>query len=407
MAPEEAAQLVTSGSIVFVGSMGAEPVVLTAALWSRAPELHDVTVLTGTMLTGYPFLRAEAGGAFSLRTWFRPGTLIGGDTRQIDADFLPMSWAQTLRYLSSTTIDVALVTVSPADERGQHSVGISASNTLACVRNARLVIAQVNAEMPRTRGDSLVHESELDVVVHADAPLLEFPHRPGDDVDRAIGLRAAEHVPDRSTIQFGIGTIPASMLQGLIATGRNDLKILSQLTDAGRELIEAGACTTPAATVGEILGTRALYKWVDDNPMVEMRDGATTHGLASLCDVERFVSVNSALEVDLYGQVNSEFIDGTHVGGIGGSVDFALAAQLPGARSIIALRSTTRSGRPRIVPKLSPGAVTIQRTLVQTVVTEHGVADLRELSTRERALALAGIAAPEHRDELLRSAASL
>jgi 4-hydroxybutyrate CoA-transferase len=404
--PEDAVTAVRRGMTVYVGSMSAEPTSLTTALWARASELSNVTILGGMMLTGYPFLRPEARGAFTLRTWFMPGTLIGGTVKEISADFLPMSWAQTIRYLMRAPIDVAIVQVSPADASGFHSFGISASNTRAAVEAAKVVIVEVNEAMPRTRGDSLVHESEFDVVVHADHPLPEFPHRAADPIDDAIGLMAAERIPDGATIQFGIGTIPGATLKGLVALGRRDLRVISQLTDSARLLIEAGACTEedPKAMVGEILGTRQLYRWVHENPAISMVDGLKTHSIEGLSRVSNFASVNSALEVDLYGQVNSESVGGRQSGGIGGSIDFAIGAQFAGALSVVALRSTTTAGTSRIVSTLMPGAVTVPRTLVQVVITEHGVADLRALSVRERALALASIAAPEHRDQLMKAA---
>jgi 4-hydroxybutyrate CoA-transferase len=397
------------GMTVFVGSMSAEPLSLTSALWERSDELSNVTILTGTMLTGYPFLRADDGSAFKLRTWFMPGTLTGVDVSETTPDFLPMSWAQTMRYLVSTPIDIALIQVSPADKDGFHSFGISASNTRAAVRVAQTVIAEVNEEMPRTCGDSLVHESEFDVVVAADHQLPEFPHRLGDAVDDKIGELAAAQVPNGSTLQYGIGTIPASVLKGLVTLERRDLRLISQLTDPARSLIESGACVHegPQAVVGEILGTRDLYRWVHGNPAVSMADAFHTHTAEALGRTPQFVSVNSALEVDLYGQVNSEVMRGRQSGGIGGSMDFALGAQFEGARSIIALRSTARGGQSRIVANLMSSVVTIPRTLVQIVVTEHGVADLRSMAARERAAALAAIAAPEHRDELLMSARQL
>jgi acyl-CoA hydrolase len=405
----DAVDAIRSGMTVALGHVGAEPIVLTAALWERQQELRDITLLSGMMLTGYPFLRPGSEGAFRLKTWFMPGTLLSADARDVAAEYLPMNWTQTARFLLATSIDVALVQVSEADRQGYHSLGISTGQHRPLINSAKLVIAEVNPAMPRTRGDSLIHESELNILVRAEHALIPFPNRDGDAIDRTIGLRAAELIRDGSTIQFGIGAIPGAMLEGLIAVGRKDLRILSQVTDPARKLIEAGACVTdgPKAIIGEVLGSEDLYRWSHENDSLEMVDAMGTHTIESLISRKRFVSVNSALEIDLYGQVNSETLDGRQVGAIGGSVDFAIGAQMEGNLSVIALRSATKRGEPRIVPLLKPGPVTLPRSLVQMVVTEHGTADLRNKTMKERARALARIAHPDHREQLERNAAEL
>lgn len=405
----EAASLVASGQVVAVAQLGAEPVSITGALWARAPDVRDVTIVTGMMVTGYSFLKIPD-SPFRLRTWFMPGALLGGAFREVTAEYMPLSWAQTARWLCQLRPDVTLIQVSPADAEGFHSLGVSTSMTRPMMRGAGLVIAEVNARMPRTLGHSRVHRSEIDWLVPADHDIPDFPHRDGDAVDRAIGERAARFVPDGATLQFGIGTIPGATVGALIGEGRRDLRILSQLTDPAMRLIEAGAGTTkgPAAFVGDILGSQELYRWADGNPAVSMVTDATeSHGLDAVHRWSPLVSINSALEIDLYGQVNSEVTDGRTVGAIGGSIDFAMAAQVPGGTSVIALRSATRHGSSRIVPVLPAGPVTQPRSLQQFVVTEHGTADLRNLSVRERALAIADLAAPDHRDALRHAARRL
>jgi 4-hydroxybutyrate CoA-transferase len=300
--------------------------------------------------------------------------------------------------------------VSPADGDGFHSLGVCTSLTPPMLHGAGLVIAEVNRHMPRTRGHSLVHRSQIDVLVLADHEIPAFPHREGDETDRRIGERAATFVPDGATLQFGVGTIPGATVRALIGEGRRDLRILSQLTDPAMHLIDAGAGVSdgPAAVVGDILGSQDLYRWVDGNPAISMvSDALESHGLETIARWAPLVSINSALEVDLYGQVNSEVTDGRTVGAIGGGLDFAMAAQMPGGTSVIALRSATRHGASRIVPVLPAGPVTQPRSLQQFVVTEYGVADLRDRSVRERAVALAGIAHPDHRDALTIAARTL
>ncbi len=405
----DAISAITSGMVVATGSLSSEPLSLTSALWENAKGLKDVTIVSGMMLTGYPFLLNDRSEAFKLRTWFMPGTLLGGDAKNVKADFLPLTWAQTVRYLTEQAFDAVLVQVSPADANGYHSFGLNTSQARATLNKAKLVIAEVNEAMPRTRGDSLIHESAFDILVPADHALPEFPHREGDDIDREIGRLAAELVPDGATLQFGIGTIPGAALDGLIELGRRDISVISQMTDPARKLIESGVCVTsnPKALVGDVLGTHALYEWMDDNDQVHMTDGLTTHSIEKFAKRSGFVSINSALEIDLYGQLNADFLNGLQVGGIGGSVDFTIGAQVAGNRSIIALRSRTKRGVPRIVPNLNPGPVTVPRTLIQYVVTEYGVADLRNKTVRERALALAQIAHPDDRDALAEAAARL
>lgn len=406
---EEAASLISSGQTVAVAQLGAEPITITAALWARAEELADVTIVTGMMLTGYPFLKLPA-TPFRLRTWFMPGALLGQSFRDVNADYMPLTWAQTARWLGRLKPDVALIQVSPEDEDGFHSLGVCTSMTPAMMSGARLVVAEVNPQMPRTRGHALVHRSRIDVLVPADHPIPEFPHREADETDQRIGALAAAFVPDDATLQFGVGTIPAATVSALIRAGRKGLKVLSQLTDPAMHLIEAGACIAdgPSAVVGDIYGSQALYRWAHDNPAVRMVSDATqSHGLEGASGWAPLVSINSALEIDLYGQVNSEMTGGRVVGAIGGGLDFAMAAQLPGGTSVIALRATTRHGGSRIVPVLPAGPVTQPRALLQFVVTEFGVADLRDLSVRERAAAIAGLAHPDHRDALLDAAKRL
>ena len=406
----EAVSLITSGMKVAIETMSAEPLLLTSALWERAVDLKDLTIISG-LLMNYAFLKSKARENIRLRTWFMPGTLLKDSATKVDAEFLPLTSVQAVRYFESAKdIDVALVQVSPANAQGMHSFGINTSHTRALVKSAKLVIAEVNEEMPFTLGDSLIHESELDILVASNRPLPEFPNRGADASDIAIGRRVAEFVQDGATLQVGIGSIPGAFVEGLIQLGRKDLVFISLLTDAVRKLIEAGCCVAhnPKAVLVQTMGTRDLYRWVDHNPAIAMVDALTTHSLESLHARRNIVSVNSALEVDLYGQVNSELLDGKQAGGIGGSMDFAIGAQFEGALSIFALRSTTTSGASRILARFKgDGPVTIPRSLVHIVVTEHGVADLRNLSVRERAFALAAIAHPTHRQSLLDAAATL
>ncbi|WP_165040412.1 acetyl-CoA hydrolase/transferase family protein [Rhodococcus sp. 14C212] len=384
-------------------SLSAEPTALLHALAARTKELAGpITLVSGMFLDGYAALSPHLGHDIHLRTWFMPQTLLGDVGLGPHVDFLPLSWVQTYRYVLASTPDVCLIQVSPPDDNGFHSVGISASVNKALAQRARTVIAQVNPQMPYTFGDTLIHESEIDYLVEHDAPLVPFPHRRPDEIDDLIAGHIIDLIPDGATLQGGIGKVPEAVLRRLTSSGHSDLLITSQLTDAGRDLIEAGACRTdgPAAIVGEVVGSAELYRWVNREARVELQPAPITHGLKALSERRRFVSVNSTLEVDLYGQLNSEVVSKGQAGGIGGSVDFMMAAQLDDALSIIALPSTTARGRSRIIPVVDRGLVTAPRTLTQIVVTEQGIADLRGLTVGQRAEALLEVAHPDHRDEL-------
>ena len=406
---EDALLQVRSGMLVASGGLSAEPIVLLEALAERASATSSVTLLGGMFIDGYRALSPHLGNAIRLETWFMPLTLLGDVGMGPDVDFLPMTWTQVCRYVETLEIDVCLIMVSPADENGYYSLGISSSLNSFLVKRSRVVIAQVNDEMPYTLGDSLVHESQIDFIVEHSSPLPPYPLRPPGDLDAVIGRYVARLIPDGAMLQCGVGTIPEAVARRLAEEGRSGLRITGMLTDAGRGLVEAGCCVSdgPAIIVGEVCGSPDLYRWVDRNPAMVAKDGLHTHSLQALSEYPLFVSVNSTLEVDLFGQVNSEVLRTGQAGGIGGSVDFMMGAMFADNRSIVALPSITSRGVSRIVPSITKGLVTAPRTLVQFVVTEFGVADLRFLSASRRAEALANISHPDHREGLLAAAKEL
>jgi acyl-CoA hydrolase len=283
---------------------------------------------------------------------------------------------------------------------------------LPAARRAPLVIAQVNPRMPRTRGNACLHRSQIDWWVEVDEPLLPYPPPPITDVERAIGRHVAALVPDGATVQVGVGAIPQAVLEAL--GGHRDLALHSLLVDASVDLIERGVVTAAARRVhrgrldvAEVMGTTRLFDFVHDNPLVNMEPSAWVHDPEVVARYDRFVAINSALEVDLTGQVTAESLGGRQVAGIGGQFDFVLgASRSRGGVSIIALPSTGRAGAvSRIVPRLSPGAaVTTPRFVADWVVTEYGAAHLRGRGERERAAALVAVAHPRFREELERSA---
>jgi 4-hydroxybutyrate CoA-transferase len=406
---DEALLHVESGMTVAFPHLSAEPTALTAALWKRAEALTGITIVSGMLLSGYGFLIGPAASKICFKTWFMPGTLLRKSASEVQAEYLPLTWAQCARFLNETIMDVGLVPISPPDADGYHSLGLNCTVSRALIANSRLVIGQVNASVPHTLGDAKVHSSEFDVLVDATEPLIEYPARPTDAVDSAIGGYIAGLVPDDSTLSFGVGGIPGAAAEALIAKGARGLKFINTFTDPVMELIKAGCAdgNLPNAFCGEIFGTNGLYRWVDRNPALALTNALETHTPESFVRRKTVVSVNSALEVDLLGQVNAETIAGKQAGAMGGLVDFAAGGQVDGGRFILGLRSQTNSGRPRIVSRLDANIVSLSRTFVETVVTEFGVAELRNKSVNERATALAAIAHPDDRDELMKETAKL
>ncbi len=308
-----------------------------------------------------------------------------------------------------------LINVSPPDRHGFCSLGTSVIALPTAIRTAKTVIAQINAAVPRTLGDSFVHVDDIDLGVEVDVP--PYAHDPAiiGDVERRIGEYVAELVPDGATIQMGIGAIPAAVAKSL--TGKRDLGVHTEMmTDVVLELVEAGVVTGRAKDINAgrivatfMLGSERLYRWVDDNPMVEMRPVEYTNDTAIIRRFKRMIAINSAIEIDLTGQVCADSIGPRLYSGVGGQMDFVRGAALSDeGRAIIAFPSTAAGGAvSRIVPALSPGAgVVTTRGHVETIVTEWGVAEMRGRSIRDRARQLIAIADPSFRDELAAQARS-
>src|SRR5919108_662859 len=411
---EDAVAGVDSGQTIFVHGAAATPTTLLGALAARGPELSGVTTV-GLHLEGpCPHLAPSMEGHIRHRALF-----IGPSAREAvndrRADYVPI-FLSDIPHLFGRGIlplDVAFINVSPPDAHGFCSLGTSVDATLAAVQNARVVIAQLNAAMPRTLGDSFVHVDQIDCAVEVDEPPHEHPVAAIGEVEWRIGQHVGELVPDGATLQLGIGAIPAAVGEAL--RDKRDLGIHTELfTDTVVDLVEAGALTGAAKEINRgkivsafVLGTRRLYAFVADNPMVEMRPVDYTNDTAVIRRFRRMVAVNSAIEVDLSGQVVADTIGRRLYSGVGGQMDFIRGAALAEeGRAIIALPSTAAGGTAsRIVPTLREGAgVVTTRAHVRTVVTEWGVAELFGRSMAERAHALAGIAHPKFRDELTRAA---
>jgi len=332
-------------------------------------------------------------------------------------DFVPIRYFDTVSVFAgggAWAPDAVLVHCAPPDGAGYLSLGVSVSYALVAARRAPCVIAQVNSRMPRTLGNAFLHRSQIDAWVEAEHPLVEYPPTPVGEVERTIAHHVAELVPDGATVQVGVGSIPQAVMEAL--AGKRDLGVHSLLVDHMLLLIEAGVITNARKRlhrgrmdVGEIMGTARLFRWAHENPTVNMEPSDVVHDPEVIGSLGDFVSVNSALEVDLLGQVNAESVDGRQITGIGGQFDFVLgASRASGGRSIIALPSTGRQGKvSRIAARLPSGArVTTPRFVADYVITEYGTAALRGQSDAGRARAIARIAHPAFRESLEGEAAT-
>jgi len=414
---DEALALVKSGDTIFLHGGCATPTPLVEALARRAPELTDVRVVSLHTEGPAPHLAPSVAGHLRHVALFT-GPHARAPVNEGRADYVPvfLSDIGLLFERRDIPLDVALIQVAPCDRHGFCSLGVSVDVARAAVRAAKTVIALVNHQMPRTLGDGAIHCNEIDVAVECDLPMHVVPPPEIDEVTRKIGAFVADLVPDGATLQMGIGAIPAAVAQFL--SNKKDLGIHTEMfTDVVVDLVEQGVVTGARKEVNRgkiatafVMGTDRLYQFVHDNPLVEMREARYTNDTALIRRFRRMTAINSAIEIDLTGQVCADSIGSRIYSGVGGQMDFVRGAALAEeGRAIIALPSTAAGGtRTRIVPTLSPGAgVVTTRAHVQTVVTEHGVAELHGRSLRERAHALIQLAEPRFREELERAARAL
>jgi len=407
---DDAVADIHSGHYVYVQGASATPTPLLDALVRRAPELTGVTIVHLHAEGPAPHLEPEMAGHLRHLALF-----IGPNARAAvnegRAEYVPAFLSDVPRLFARRTIplDAVFINVTPPDPHGFCSLGTSVDATLAAIRAAPLVIAMLNRSMPRTLGDSFVHVDDIDLAVEVDLAPYEHPQSPVGDVEERIGAFVADLVDDGATIQMGIGAIPAAV--GLQLRGKRDLGVHTELfTDVLVDLIESGAVTGRAKEVNRgkvvssfMLGTQRLYRFVDDNPMIEMRPVDYTNDTAVIRRFRRMTAINSAIEVDLTGQVVADSIGSRFYSGVGGQMDFMRGAGLAEeGKAIIALPSTAARGTvSRIVPFVQHGAgVVTTRAHVHTVVTEWGVAQLWGRSIQQRVMELIRIADPRFRDAL-------
>lgn len=419
MTPQKALAHVKSGNRVFLGTGCGEPVVLVEALVKNARNLADVEIVELLTKGEAPYIDRQYAETFKVNSFF-----IGGNVRSLyqegRGDYTPILMYDIPALLKSgqLPLDVALIQVTPPDSRGKMSLGISVDIVKSAAENASLVIAQVNPQMPWTRGDSLVDVYDLDILVPVDVPLIERKRDTVPEVTKTIAQLVAALVPDGATIEFGLGTVPGfgriPLAVAPYLKEKSDLGIHTELiSDEVMELIESGVVTGRRKTVdrGKVIGSfamgsRRLYDYLDDNPLFSFRPTQYVNDANVIGKHNNMVTINMALQIDLTGQVSSDSENGKFYSGIGGQVDFNRgAARSSGGRPIIVMPSTDSEGRSRIVSRLSPGAgVVISRGTVHYVVTEYGSAYLRGKSVQDRTLALISIAHPEARPQLLKEA---
>lgn len=411
MTADEAVKLIRSRTRVFVHGGAATPSVLLAALARRGGELEDVETVHLHLEGDAPHAEPGMARAFRANAFF-----CGDNLRQAvaegRADYMPvfLSEIPLLFRNGILPLDAALLHVSPPDAHGYMSLGTSVDAALAAAETAPTLIAQVNRRMPRSLGDGAVHASRFAALVPVDVPLPEHaPVVPGA-VERAIGGTIADLVENGATLQMGIGAIPDAVLLAL--TGHRGLGVHTEMfSDGLLPLIESGVVTNEhkrrqrGKTVASfVIGTRRVFDFIDNNPAVEMRDCSYVNDTAIIRQQPKMTAINSAIEVDLTGQVVADSIGERIYSGVGGQMDFIRGATLSaGGKAIIALPSMTSRGESRIVAQLKPGAgVVTTRAHVHYVVTEHGVAELYGKNLRQRAKALTAIASPGMRESLER-----
>lgn len=407
---EKAVQCIRSGDGVYIQSNAAAPQVLISAMTDRKDDLRDVKIYKIITLGPAPYAAPECQGSFYVHSMF-----IGPNVRQAvnegRADYTPIFFSELARlfYSGSLKVDVCLLSVSEPDEQGNMSLGVSVDFTWAALKNCRQVIAEVNKQMPRTHGETTINIRQIDHIVETDYALPVLHNEAPDVVALKIGSNVASLVEDGATLQMGIGVIPNAVLQCL--TDRSDLGVHTEMfSDAVVKLAEAGAVNGRRKTVspGKIttsfaMGSKRLYDFVNNNPDVEFRDSEWVNEPHRIAQNYRMTSVNSALQIDLTGQVCADSLGTSMYSGCGGQVDFFRgASHAEGGKAILALESTACQGKvSRLVPMLAPGAgVVTSRADIHYVVTEHGIAYLHGKNMKDRVRALIEIAHPDFRAEL-------
>ena len=415
VSPSEAVSLIDSGDSIYIQGSTSIPEVLSQALADRGNELKDVTIYAAFAVgrREAPFCKPEYKEAFNVKSLF-----VANNIRRWLADgygtTIPAFLGEIPAMFRDGTLplDAVFLNVSPPDKDGYCSFGVSADLAVSALECARKVIVQINKAMPYSYGDALIHVSRIDAAVEVDDPLVEVPTAVPTETDSAIGRHIAELIPDGATLQIGVGGIPNAVLSAL--KDHQHLGLHTEaMTDGVLPLLESGVIDNsqktvcPGISVASLaLGSKRLYEYMDYRKDLLLKDVAWTNAPFRIARNPKVMAINSAVEVDLTGQVCADSIGTRIISGVGGQHDFMYGGSLSaGGKTFIAIPSMTEKGRSKISPVLTEGAgVVTTRHMVQHIVTEYGVASLRGKSLAERARAMVSIAHPSVREELERAA---
>lgn len=408
---QEAAKEVKSGDRIYVHAAAATPNVLTKAISDRAEELRGVEFCHMHTEGDAPYANPALADSFHVNSFF-----IGKNVRHTlaagNGSYTPIFLSEIPRLFrkGALKVDVVLIQVSPPDEHGFCSLGVSVEAVVAAMEQARVIIAQVNSFMPRTFGDSIIHQSKINFAVEHNVPIYASKVLPISDKEAVIGQYVASLIEDESTLQMGIGSIPNAVLAQL--QHHKNLGLHTEMfSDGVIDLIQSGVidCTKKKIAKGRamatfLLGSERLYQFVDNNPFFLLKESSYVNDTAVIRQNPKVVAINSALEVDVTGQVCADSLGAKMYSGVGGQMDFVRGASLSsGGKAIIALASTSNQGHNRIVPFLKQGAgVVTTRAHIQYVVTEFGIADLYGKTLKQRVEAMANIAHPDFREAILK-----
>lgn len=411
---EKAASFVKPGDRVFVQGAAMTPNTLINALCEqRYTELENVEIISIHTDGEVKYALAPYSKAFKINSCF-----VGGNVRKAvntnQGDYIPifLSEIQLLFRKDILPLDVAIVQVSPPDSHGYCSLGVSVDVALPAIQTAKKVLAQINPQVPRTHGDGIIHSSNIDFAVEVDMPIHTYEPTELSETDHMIGKHVADLIEDGATLQLGIGNIPNAVLANLQSHRRLGIHT-EMFSDGILPLVEKGVITgeEKALKTGKIVtsfaaGSQKLYDFIDDNPSVHFKEAAFTNDTALIRKNPKVTAINSAIEIDLTGQVCADSIGYRHFSGVGGQMDFIRGASLSeGGKPIFAISSITPKGISKITPALKEGAgVTTTRAHVHYVATEYGVVNLYGKNLYQRAKALISIAHPEHREELTKAA---
>ena len=406
---EDAVKVIKSNDRVYVQAAAAAPQLLMKAMSDRYEELQNVEVCHLHVEGEAPYANPELRDSFHVNSFF-----IGNNVRHTlaagNGSYTPvfLSELPLLFKRNILPLDVALIHVSVPDKHGYCSLGVSVEATLAAIDNAKIVIAQVNKQMPRTHGDGIIHFTEIDLFVECNEPIPTHIYGKPSVIEDEIGDYIANLIEDRSTLQMGVGNIPNAVLSRL--TNHKDLGLRTEMfCDGVIDLILSDVISGNYKSINPgralatfIAGSKRLYDYIDDNPFIEMRASDYVNDVSIIKQNPRMVAINSAIEVDVTGQVCADSLGAKMYSGVGGQMDYIRGASLSeGGKAIIALPSVTKKGISRIVPSLKPGAgVVTTRSHVHYVVTEYGVANLYGKTIKDRVKALVNIAHPDHRESI-------